>query len=149
MGNLGGWVAEHHLAWCRLILWFYQDIESFAEEAIHYEDPTGNRMSWNVVELKGWLVVLQGIVVTCLDAESGPHVPMPPAGGSYDFVIETAAALSVLIRVVMNKVITQEIIDQVDIPVKRLLCAAIRQYSTTRFVKYSFIQSRHIFLSKH
>jgi hypothetical protein len=40
MGNLGGWFAENHLAWCRLILWFYQDIELFAEEAFQYEELT-------------------------------------------------------------------------------------------------------------
>jgi hypothetical protein len=139
MGNLGRWVAENHADWCRLILWLHQDIELFSEEAIHSEEPTENYMSWKVMELQGWLhvrrikytskdtkVVLQGSASTCLDAESGPPVPMPPGGGSCDFGIETATALSILIRAVMKKVVTQEIIDQVDVSVKRLLCAVDR-----------------------
>ena len=54
-GTLGGWVSENCLAMARLLRWFYGPLRTLKEPP-PYVAPTTVYTTWNVKELKQWLI---------------------------------------------------------------------------------------------
>jgi len=116
-GKLGGWVSENYLAACRLMCWFYCQLDDIAEDIV-YSPPDRPQHKWTVVHNRGWLMArgldaqgnsqqLRDRVNQYMSDPAGPPPIRPPEGGPVRNVVAVISALKAMISRLMCNTVTE------------------------------------------
>ena len=131
--NLGGWVSENYLGFARIMLWFYQNMEGAEVDLSDVPPDDKPQDKWTVLQNRFWLrqrgldtkgkaAELRERVATYMKKSDCP-APMEIPERDVNHVWDMLQALNDLLRCVMQREVTKDLVARTELAVRVFLSA--------------------------